>query len=298
MFSLSIYHSKLKSQWDNFIDKSKNGTFLFQRDFLEYHKDQYEDYSILFYKDNDVVAVFPANKINSSIYSHQGLTYGGLIIGSHIPHLFSQEEKPNQEEQTLMLSIFLADTESNPSIYDFEEFLFLKSLAESSETPFVIRPSSSFISDFKYLNRIDETSRLLQMMQILSQIKEFPQRKIRLANKVRVKEKEGKRLNAIIQFMVNSKEQTLSLKEVSEVANLTPTSFCRFFKKHTNKSFREFYRELKMQKAAQSLLYNPNIPIQDIASKSGYFNISSFNRNFKQVFDRSPSDYRKLYVKN
>jgi transcriptional regulator GlxA family with amidase domain len=119
-----------------------------------------------------------------------------------------------------------------------------------------------------------------------------------LANKVRVNEKEGKRLNAIIQFMVNSKEQTLSLKEVSEVANLTPTSFCRFFKKHTNKSFREFYRELKMQKAAQSLLYNPNIPIQDIASKSGYFNISSFNRNFKQVFGRSPSDYRKLYIKN
>ena len=84
MFSLSIYHSKLKSQWDNFIDKSKNGTFLFQRDFLEYHKDQFEDYSILFYKDNDMIAVFPANKLNSTIYSHQGLTYGGLIIGSNI----------------------------------------------------------------------------------------------------------------------------------------------------------------------------------------------------------------------
>ncbi len=56
MFSLSIYHSKLKSQWDNFIDKSKNGTFLFLRDFLEYHKDQFEDYSILFYKDNDMIA--------------------------------------------------------------------------------------------------------------------------------------------------------------------------------------------------------------------------------------------------
>ncbi len=84
MFSHSIYHSKLKSQWDNFIDKSKNGTFLFRRDFLEYHKDRFYDYSIMFYKDNEVIAVFPANKVNKTIYSHQGLTYGGLIIGSHI----------------------------------------------------------------------------------------------------------------------------------------------------------------------------------------------------------------------
>jgi len=282
----------MRSIIDFHISKAKNSQILFQEDLSPFypHYHRHKEIQIsLFLQDSNYIIADQIGELKSGDL---------LIIGSHIPHLFSQEEKPNQEEQNLMLSIFLADTESNPSIYDFEEFQFLKSLAESSETPYVLRPSSGFISDFKYLNRLDETSRLLQMMQILNQIKEFPQRKIRLANKVRVNEKEGKRLNAIIQFMVNSKEQTLSLKEVSEVANLTPTSFCRFFKKHTNKSFREFYRELKMQKAAQSLLYNPNIPIQDIASKSGYFNISSFNRNFKQVFDRSPSDYRKLYVKN
>ena len=87
MISLSIYNSKLKSQWDNFIDISKNGTFLFKRNFLEYHKHRFDDYSIMFYKHNELIAVFPANKLKSAIYSHQGLTYGGLIIGSNIKFL-------------------------------------------------------------------------------------------------------------------------------------------------------------------------------------------------------------------
>ena len=61
MFSLSLYNSSLKSQWDNFINESKNGTFLFNRDFIEYHKNRFKDYSILFYKLDKLIAVFPAN---------------------------------------------------------------------------------------------------------------------------------------------------------------------------------------------------------------------------------------------
>jgi hypothetical protein len=84
MFSLSLYNSSLKTQWDNFINESKNGTFLFQRNFIEYHKNRFEDYSVLFYKQDKLIAVFPANKLNDKIYSHQGLTYGGLILSNKI----------------------------------------------------------------------------------------------------------------------------------------------------------------------------------------------------------------------
>jgi len=84
MYSLSLYNSSLKSQWDNFINESKNGTFLFCRDFIEYHKNRFNDYSILFYKRDSLIAVFPANMFNGKIYSHQGLTYGGLILSNRI----------------------------------------------------------------------------------------------------------------------------------------------------------------------------------------------------------------------
>lgn len=65
--------------WNQFVSNSKNGTFLFHRDFMEYHSDRFEDYSLLIYKKEVLIAVLPANITETSVYSHQGLTYGGLL---------------------------------------------------------------------------------------------------------------------------------------------------------------------------------------------------------------------------
>ncbi len=73
------YSNHLKKKWDQFIKKSKNGTFLFYRDYMEYHSDRFEDFSILFLKNNKIIAVMPANIKKKVIYSHSGLTYGGII---------------------------------------------------------------------------------------------------------------------------------------------------------------------------------------------------------------------------
>jgi hypothetical protein len=69
--------------WDDFISNSKNGTFLFIRDFMEYHSERFEDFSLLFYLKNKLIAVLPANIKNDILYSHEGLTYGGLVLSSY-----------------------------------------------------------------------------------------------------------------------------------------------------------------------------------------------------------------------
>ena len=51
---------------------------------MEYHQDRFEDASMLIYKNDELVALFPANKINDTIHSHQGLTYGGLILDEKV----------------------------------------------------------------------------------------------------------------------------------------------------------------------------------------------------------------------
>jgi hypothetical protein len=74
------YENRYKKAWDSFINDSHNGTFLFLRDYMEYHSDRFKDYSYLVFEDLDLVAVIPANVTNDGIfYSHGGLTYGGLI---------------------------------------------------------------------------------------------------------------------------------------------------------------------------------------------------------------------------
>lgn len=79
MFEIRKYDIADRQDWDSFIGKSKNGTFLFKRGYMEYHNDRFEDYSLLVYDNKKLRAVLPANVKDDILQSHGGLTYGGLI---------------------------------------------------------------------------------------------------------------------------------------------------------------------------------------------------------------------------
>ena len=80
MIRIQRYNAVLKQVWNDFIQTSKNGYFLFCRDYMDYHSDRYHDYSLLFYnEDNKLLAVMPANIKDDHVHSHGGLTYGGII---------------------------------------------------------------------------------------------------------------------------------------------------------------------------------------------------------------------------
>ena len=76
------YNSNMKDCWDAFVKASKNGTFLFMRDYMDYHGDRFTDHSLMFYCDNRLLAILPANIRNEehTLVSHGGLTYGGFIM--------------------------------------------------------------------------------------------------------------------------------------------------------------------------------------------------------------------------
>lgn len=78
------YNSTYKSKWDDVVEKMRNATFLHFRDFMDYHADRFEDASLLFEKSNRIIGVWPANYCakTNTIYSHQGLTYGGLLLSA------------------------------------------------------------------------------------------------------------------------------------------------------------------------------------------------------------------------
>ena len=76
------YRNDMADTWNTFVATSKNGTFLFHRDYMDYHADRFVDCSLLFYKKGELVAVLPANykEEERTVYSHGGLTYGGLLL--------------------------------------------------------------------------------------------------------------------------------------------------------------------------------------------------------------------------
>ncbi|NND25327.1 MAG: GNAT family N-acetyltransferase [Flavobacteriaceae bacterium] len=84
IYSVKSYQSTHKELWNDFVNKAKNATFLFQRDFMDYHKDRFQDASVLVFKKDELIAVFPANAQKDQIISHQGLSYGGLVLKSKV----------------------------------------------------------------------------------------------------------------------------------------------------------------------------------------------------------------------
>src|SRR5579862_897200 len=80
-FSVERYSASRKPEWDTFLSSAKNATFLFSRDYMDYHNDRYADHSLMIFNDRALVAVLPANlNAEGVLISHEGLTYGGLVV--------------------------------------------------------------------------------------------------------------------------------------------------------------------------------------------------------------------------
>lgn len=83
-YTVRLYQGNDYDNWNAFIGQAKNATFLFHRDFMEYHSDRFQDYSLIVLDGEKWVAVLPANVVGNVIFSHQGLTYGGLVYSEKL----------------------------------------------------------------------------------------------------------------------------------------------------------------------------------------------------------------------
>jgi hypothetical protein len=90
MIIIKRYSNEDFYEWNKFNRLSKNSLFMFDRNYMDYHSDRYVDHSLMFYCDNELVAILPASESDDSLVSHGGLTYGGFIVG-------------NKMKQTLMI---------------------------------------------------------------------------------------------------------------------------------------------------------------------------------------------------
>ena len=82
MFEIKRYSPDDQSAWNAFVARSRQGTFLFDRRYMDYHRDRFRDHSLMVFKDSRLFALLPANEAGDTLWSHQGLTYGGLLTDS------------------------------------------------------------------------------------------------------------------------------------------------------------------------------------------------------------------------
>ena len=105
----------------------------------------------------------------------------------------------------------------------------------------------------------------------------------------------SKRICKVLDFINNNFDKYITLEEVAEIALMPPSSFSRFFKKRTGKTFIECLNEIRLGHASRMLI-NTNFTIAEIAYKCGFNNMSNFNRTFKNKKSCIPKDFRKTYL--
>ena len=80
MFEIVRYSQERANEWNTFVARSKNGTFLFDRRYMDYHADRFTDFSLMIYRQGALYALLPANAEGDVLWSHRGLTYGGIVM--------------------------------------------------------------------------------------------------------------------------------------------------------------------------------------------------------------------------
>jgi hypothetical protein len=76
------YAADDRPAWDDLVKRSRSAHFLFERGYMEYHADRFEDHSVVVHEGDRLVALMPANRDGAALVSHGGLTFGGLVTAA------------------------------------------------------------------------------------------------------------------------------------------------------------------------------------------------------------------------
>lgn len=107
----------------------------------------------------------------------------------------------------------------------------------------------------------------------------------------------NERMNRIYEYVMKNFKSPITIEDVAGNVFMTPTSFCHFFKKSSNKTFTQYVNEIRIGYACK-LLYENKFNIARIAFESGFENLAHFNKQFKKIKGASPSQYIKQFESN
>ena len=152
---------------------------------------------------------------------------------------------------------------------------------------------ASLLSTIKSVSKFNQFKLFIEILNLISTSK-----KRKLSSIINLKKyagNEGKRMSDIFKYTMDNFHKEITLNDVSDVANMTPNAFCRYFKQRTTKTFVNFLIDIRIGNACKLLTKNNDLSITEISYKSGFNNLANFNRKFKSVKGVTPSEYKKKH---
>ena len=223
-------------------------------------------------------------------------TNGDLILlGSNLPHCGLTNENTNNEYEVVIQ--FSQDFLGN-KFWNAPEMQRILSMLETAKSGIVFgeKVKKALRNKIRTLSELSYLDKLLTFIEILDELAHTKDFKILNAGKyyLQTQKEDNDRINLIFNHVKDNFKNQISLEEVAGLATMTVPSFCRYFKKITNKTFTQFVNEYRITHSLKLLAEQP-MSITDICFESGFNNFSYFNKTFKEHTQKSPSQYRKEF---
>lgn len=225
-----------------------------------------------------------------------------VLVGSNLPHYWRFDDIFFEENPKVSADVRVSHFNENfwgAQFLSLPENNHIKVLLEKARRGLQVtgKTRQQVAEILERLLTAEGSDRIILLIEALSAIAlcKQPQTLSSMGFKPDLAEPESDRINAIYEYSIKNFRRKIQLEEIAEVANISPNSFCRYFKSRTRKTYSQFLIELRVGHACKLLIEN-NHSIKWLCYESGFNNFTSFHKYFKMITGKSPLAYQKEFM--
>jgi AraC-like DNA-binding protein len=225
-----------------------------------------------------------------------------ILVGANLPHYWRFDDMYFEENTATNADIRVAHFQEkfwSDQFLHLPENISIKTALEKGRRGLQItgKTRQKVAEILEALIKAKGIQRIILLMEALSIIGSCPN--LETLSSIGFKhdfvEEENERINTIYDYSIRNFKKKIQLEEIAHKANISPNSFCRYFKSRTRKTYSQFLIELRVGHACKLLIEN-NLSIKQICYESGFNNFTSFHKFFKMITTKSPLTYQKEFI--
>ncbi|MCU0401584.1 MAG: AraC family transcriptional regulator [Algoriphagus sp.] len=224
-----------------------------------------------------------------------------FFLGENAPHVFRSDPEFFEKDTELASAgntIFFDFQALEKALGELDELQSLRKFEEFQGLCFQIQGQVGeeikvIFNQFGLTNGLQRFQLALQLLSLVDQAGADLVRLNEAGLMMGLSEKDGSRMDRVMQFLLKNRFQKISLEETAAVANLSKEAFCRFFKLRTRNTYTQYLNQLRITEA-QKQLQETDLSISEIAYRVGFENLAYFNRSFKKICGVTPKEWRAI----
>ncbi|OUJ75796.1 helix-turn-helix domain-containing protein [Hymenobacter crusticola] len=225
-----------------------------------------------------------------------------FLLGHDVPHVFRSNKEYYSAASNLRshaVLLFFDSEVFTSGFYSIEELQGVKKFFEQLTGCYRIHGAAQE-AIARHMLALPQTSNLERVLMVLQIVQLLMQpgalQCLNVTDQMHnLNEREGKRMEQVLHFLMEQSHRPITLGEVASVANMSREAFCRFFKERTRKTYVHYLNELRVTNVCQLLLHTEQT-IASAAYACGFANLSYFNRVFFGIMGKTPREYRENQV--